>query len=53
MEQVMTSRCTEFAAFVLDLMNFIEEKVREAIESEEPRRAAIAEAGGAVPVLPA
>ena len=47
----MTSRRTEFAAFVLDLMDFIEAKVREALENEESRVGALAEAGGAVPVL--
>ena len=48
----MTSaRCTEFAPFVHDLLDFMEEKIREAVESEASRRAAIAEAAGAVPVL--
>jgi hypothetical protein len=31
----MTSRRTEFAAFVLDLMDFIDEKVREALDNDE------------------
>jgi hypothetical protein len=47
----MTPRRTEFAAFVLDLVDFIEEKVTEAIESEISRRGAIGEAAGAAPVL--
>jgi hypothetical protein len=47
----MTPRRTEFAAFVLDLMDFIDGKVREALENEASRAGAIAEAGGAVPVL--
>jgi len=41
---------TEFAAFVLDLMDFIEEKIGEAMDNESSRAAAIAEAG-AIPVL--
>lgn len=48
----MTSiRRTEFAAFVSDLLDFIEEKIREAIESEPSRPAALAEAAGAVAPL--
>ena len=45
------ARRTEFAAFVLDLLDFMEEKVGEAMEAETSRVAAIGEAGGAVPVL--
>lgn len=38
----MTStRRTEFADFVADLLDFIEEKIREAIENETSRPAAI------------
>jgi hypothetical protein len=47
----MTPRRTEFAAFVLDLMDFIDGKVREALENEASRAGAIAEAGGAAPAL--
>jgi hypothetical protein len=47
----MTRRSTEFAAFVLDLLDFIEEKIGEAIENEPSRVAAIGEAAGAIPVL--
>lgn len=47
----MTSRRTEFAAFVLDLLDFIEEKIREALANEPSRPAAIAEADGAVAPL--
>ncbi|MCP3468335.1 hypothetical protein [Bradyrhizobium sp. CCGUVB23] len=48
----MTSRRrTEFAAFVLDLLDFIEEKIQEALDDETSRAAAIGEAAGAVPVL--
>src|ERR1700726_1254773 len=46
----MTPR-TEVAAFVLDLMDFIEEKIVEAMENEPSRVAAIGEAAGAIPVL--
>lgn len=48
----MTSRRrTEFAAFVLDLLDFMEEKIGEAMNDESSRTAAIAEAAGAIPVL--
>jgi len=48
----MTSRRrTEFATFVLDLMDFVEEKIGEAMDNEPSRAAAIGEAAGAVPVL--
>ncbi|MGY4466953.1 hypothetical protein ACVWWK_002635 [Bradyrhizobium sp. LB9.1b] len=46
-----SSRRTEFAAFVLDLMDFLEEKIGESIENETSRIAALGEAAGAVPVL--
>ncbi|MCC8950410.1 hypothetical protein H8A97_36405 [Bradyrhizobium sp. Arg62] len=48
----MTSRRrTEFAAFVLDLLNFIEEKIGEAMDNEPSQAAALGEAAGAIPVL--
>jgi hypothetical protein len=48
----MTSaRRTDFTDFVLDLLDFMEEKIREAIDDESSRPAAIGEAAGAVPVL--
>jgi len=47
----MTPRRTEFAAFVLDLMDFIEEKIEEAMTDETSGAAAIGEAAGAIPVL--
>ncbi|MHC2674462.1 hypothetical protein ACVI1J_006625 [Bradyrhizobium diazoefficiens] len=47
----MTSRRTEFAAFVLDLLDLMEEKLREALEDESSRIGAVGEAAGAVPVL--
>jgi len=48
----MTSRRrTEFAAFVLDLLDFIEEKIGEAMDNESSRAAAIGEAASAIPVL--
>jgi len=48
---MLSMRRTEFAAFVADLLDFIEEKIREAIETETSRPAAIAEAAGAVAQL--
>jgi hypothetical protein len=50
-EQLVTLRRTEFTAFVLDLMDFIEEKIMEALENEPSRFAAIGESAGAIPVL--
>jgi hypothetical protein len=46
----MTPRRTEFAAFVLDLLDFVE-KIGEAMENEPSRVAAIGEAAGAIPVV--
>lgn len=46
-----TRRRTEFAAFVLDLLDFIEERIAEAIADESSRAAAVGEAAGAVPVV--
>ncbi|MCK1480609.1 hypothetical protein IVB27_39265 [Bradyrhizobium sp. 197] len=47
----MTPRRTEFAAFVFDLLDFIEEKIGEALENETSRIGALGEAAGAIPVL--
>ena len=47
----MTPRRTEYAAFVLDLMDFIDEKILEAMENERSRVAAVGETAGAIPVL--
>lgn len=48
----MTStRRTEFAPFALDLVDFIEEKIGEALADESLRAAAIGEAAGAIPLL--
>ena len=44
----MTPRRTDF---VLDLLDFMEEKLREALRDETSRVGAVNEAGGAVPVL--
>ncbi|SIN82780.1 hypothetical protein SAMN05443247_00012 [Bradyrhizobium erythrophlei] len=46
-----SNRRTEFAPFVLDLLDFMEEKIREAIDNESSRPAAVSEAAGAVPLL--
>lgn len=48
----MTSyRHAEFAPFVLDLLDFMEEKIREALEDEASRLGAVGEAAGVVPLL--
>jgi hypothetical protein len=47
----MTSRRTEFTDFVLDILDFMEEKLREALEDEASRIGAVGEAAGAVAVL--
>lgn len=46
-----TQRRTDFTAFVLDLLDFIEERIREAIDDEASRFAALSDAAGALPVL--
>jgi hypothetical protein len=48
----MTStRHTEFTPFVLDLLDFMEEKIREAVADEASRAGAISETAGVVPLL--
>ncbi|MCC8950419.1 hypothetical protein H8A97_36450 [Bradyrhizobium sp. Arg62] len=47
----MTPRRTEFADFVLDLMDFMEEKLAEALADETSRAGAVSEAAGAMPLL--
>src|SRR5258706_13664016 len=48
----MTSnRRTECAPFLLDLLDFMEEKIREAIDDDVSRAGAISEAAGAIPLL--
>src|ERR1700738_4484779 len=48
----MTSaRRTEFAAFILALLDCMEGKVAEAMKTETSRVAAVAEAAGAIPLL--
>jgi hypothetical protein len=44
-------RHTEFAPFVLDLLDFIEEKLREAIADEANQAGAVSEAAGVLPLL--
>jgi hypothetical protein len=46
-----SSRHTAFAPFVLDVLNFMEEKIREAVADESFRAGAISEAAGVVPLL--
>jgi hypothetical protein len=48
----MTSRRhTEFAPFVLDLLDFMQEKLREAIADEASQAGAVSEAAGVLPLL--
>jgi hypothetical protein len=48
----MTSqRHTQFGSFVLDLLDFTEKKLREAIADEASQAGAISEAAGALPLL--
>ena len=48
----MTSqRHTEFAPFVLDLLDFMEQKLREATADEASRAGAVSEAAGVIPLL--
>jgi hypothetical protein len=42
---------TDFTAFVLDLMDFIEEKIAEALDAEESLIGAITEAAGVLSLL--
>jgi hypothetical protein len=44
-------RHTEFAPFVLDLVAFIEEKLREAIADEASQAGAVGEAAGVLPLV--
>jgi len=46
-----SNRRTDFTAFVLDLLDFMEEKIHEAVDDERSRPAAISEAAGAIPLL--
>jgi hypothetical protein len=48
----MTSpRHTEFSPFVLDLLDFIEEKLREAIANDASQAGAVSAAAGILPLL--
>jgi hypothetical protein len=44
-------RHTEFVPFVVDLLDFMEEKLREAIADDSGRAGAISEAAGVLPLL--
>jgi len=46
-----TTRRTELVPFLLDLLDFIEEKIQEALADEPSRTGAITEAAGVVPLL--
>lgn len=47
----MTSRHAEFEVSILDLLDFIDERVGEALQHEPSRIAAVAEAAGGLPTL--
>ncbi len=46
-----TTRRSELAPFLLDLLDFMEEKIQEAVANEVSQAGAIAEAAGALPLL--
>jgi hypothetical protein len=46
-----TTRRTALAPFLLDLLDFMEEKIREAMADEASQVGAISEAAGALPLL--
>jgi hypothetical protein len=46
-----STRNTEFAPFILDLLDFMEERLREAIADEACQAGAVSEAAGALPLL--
>jgi len=46
-----TTRRSELAPFILDLLDFMEEKIQEALADEASRAGAIGEAAGAAPLL--
>jgi hypothetical protein len=46
-----STRHAEFAPFVLDLLDFMEEKLREAIADEASQAGAVSEAAGVLPLL--
>ena len=48
---MMTTRHTELAPFLLDLLDFMEEKIREAMADEASQASAVNEAAGTVPLL--
>jgi hypothetical protein len=46
-----TTRRTELAPFLLDLLDFMEEKIQEALADEASQAGAISEAAGALPLM--
>jgi hypothetical protein len=46
-----TTRRSDLAPFILDLLDFMEEKIHEALADEASRAGAIGEAAGAAPLL--
>jgi hypothetical protein len=49
--EMTSARRTEFMFSILDLIDFIDEKICEAIADESLRAAAVSEAAGALPLL--
>ena len=48
----MTSpRHTEFAPFVIDLVDFMEKRIRAALDDETARIKAVGDAAGVIPLL--
>ena len=46
-----TTRRSELVPFILDLLDFMEEKIQKAVADEASRAGAIGEAAGAAPLL--
>lgn len=46
-----TSRRNELVPFILDLLDFMEEKIQKAVADEASRAGAIGEAAGVAPLL--
>jgi hypothetical protein len=50
-DTMTTTRRSELAPFIVDLLDFMEEKIQEAVADEASRAVAIGEAAGAAPLL--
>ena|ERR1700738_1243210 len=51
MQNTLSKRRTDLVDTLLDLLDFVEERIREAIDDPAARLAAITEAGCAIPLL--